>query len=221
MVSAADLVFTYPASGFQLRVGRFEAAAGEKVAIIGPSGSVKTTLLHLFCGIRAPASGKIQIGDFDVVGAPAAARRNFRLKRIGLVFQEFELLDYLTVLDNILIACRLTASLKPSSQRRQTARELAEQLGLEEDKLRRYPHQLSQGERQRVAICRALLVDPPLILADEPTGNLDPANKRRTLDLLVQHAAARCATLIAATHDYQLLDAFDRVIEMEQLRDGR
>jgi ABC-type lipoprotein export system ATPase subunit len=104
-----------------------------------------------------------------------------------------------------------------TAERRRHARELALQVGLSEAQLARYPHQLSQGERQRVAICRALLLNPPLLLADEPTGNLDPTNKRRVLDLLLEHAGARGAALVAATHDHQLLDAFDRVVSMEQL----
>jgi ABC-type lipoprotein export system ATPase subunit len=217
MVSATDLVFAYHGSGFQLNVPRIEVAAGEKVAIIGPSGSGKTTLLHLFAGIREPQSGKISICGKDVVHLTAAARRHFRLTSVGLVFQEFELLEYLSVLDNILIACRIGSPLKITAQRREAATRLAAQVGLTSDKLRRLPQQLSQGERQRVAICRALLHDPPLLLADEPTGNLDPANKRRILDLLIEHAVSRRATLVAATHDHQLLGAFDRVLEMEKL----
>jgi len=217
VVSATDLVFTYHGSGFQLNVARIEIAAGEKVAIIGPSGSGKTTLLHLFAGIRQAQSGIIIVCGHDIAHSAPAARRHFRLTRVGLVFQEFELLEYLSVLDNILIACRLGSPLKLNSARRATAAELASQVGLSSDLLKRFPNQLSQGERQRVAICRALLNDPPLLLADEPTGNLDPANKRRILDLLIDSATARGATLVAATHDHQLLGAFDRVLEMEKL----
>jgi ABC-type lipoprotein export system ATPase subunit len=218
MVSATDLVFTYHGSGFQLNVPRFEVAAGEKVAIIGPSGSGKTTLLHLFVFFREPQSGIIIVCGHDIPHLTPAARRRFRLTNVGLIFQEFELLEYLSVLDNVLITCRIGSPLKINAQRRNTAIQLAEQVGLTSDKLRRFPHQLSQGERQRVAICRALLNDPPLLLADEPTGNLDPANKRRTLDLLIEHAEKRRATFVAATHDHQLLGAFDRVLEMEKLR---
>jgi len=217
MVSATDLVFAYHGSGFQLNVPRFEVAAGEKVAIIGPSGSGKTTLLHLFAGIREPQSGIIIVCGNDIPHLTPAARRRFRLTSVGLVFQEFELLEYLSVLDNILISSRIGSPLKLTVQRREAAIQLAQQVGITSDKLRRFPHQLSQGERQRVAICRAVLNDPPLLLADEPTGNLDPANKRLILDLLIEHAVARGATLVAATHDHQLLSAFDRVLEMEKL----
>jgi ABC-type lipoprotein export system ATPase subunit len=216
MVIVRDLAFAYGEGGFQLRVPHFQAAAGEKVALIGPSGSGKTTFLHLLAGIRVPQSGEVSLEGKRLDAESAAACRRLRLTRMGLVFQEFELLEYLNVIDNVLIATRLSRQLLPTAARRRAAVELARQVGLE-DKLLRYPGELSQGEKQRVAICRALLFDPPLLLADEPTGNLDPANKQKILQLLVAHAGQRGATLIAATHDHQLLDAFDRVLDMTAL----
>jgi putative ABC transport system ATP-binding protein len=210
-VTVRDLEFAYGESDFRLRVPLLTAAPGEKVALIGPSGSGKTTLLHLLAGIRTPLRGEVLLDGQSVSSATPAARRRLRLTRMGLVFQEFELLEYLNVLDNVLIATRLTPLLPLNAARRQDAVELARQVGLE-DKLLRYPDKLSQGEKQRVAICRALLIHPPLLLADEPTGNLDPVNKRKIMQLLVQYAADRQTTLIAATHDYQLLEAFDRVV---------
>lgn len=216
MVEVVDLVFGYGAAGFRLEVPHFHAAAGERVALIGPSGSGKTTFLQLLAGIRVPARGRAVVGGSDLGRLSAAQRRRLRLTSIGLVFQEFELLEYLSVLDNILIACRLSTAMPLTADRRRVALGLAHSVGLA-DKLRRYPGELSQGEKQRVAICRALISTPPLILADEPTGNLDPVNKRRTLDLLLEHAVARGATLLAATHDHQLLDRFDRVVDMQAL----
>jgi ABC-type lipoprotein export system ATPase subunit len=197
----------------------FEAAAGEKIALIGPSGSGKTTFLYLLAGIRSPQAGEVMLQGKPLTGQSSAACRRWRLTRMGLVFQEFELLEYLNVLDNVLIATRLSRALPLTTQRRAAAVALAQQVGLH-DMLLRYPGELSQGEKQRVAICRALLFDPPLLLADEPTGNLDPANKRKILQLLVRQASERGATLIAATHDHQLLDAFDRVLDMTALMGG-
>lgn len=213
MLRVSDLRFAYGDGGFELRVPEFHAAAGEKIALIGPSGSGKTTLLHLLAGIRVPAAGEVRWGDLSISQAGAASRRRYRLTQVGLVFQEFELLEYLTVLENILIGCRLSRALRLTGERRTRAARLAAEVGLS-DKLRRLPDALSQGERQRVAICRALLHEPAVVLADEPTGNLDPTNKLRILELLIADAQRRGTVFIAATHDHQLLGHFDRVIDV-------
>jgi ABC-type lipoprotein export system ATPase subunit len=143
-----------------------------------------------------------------------ARRRDFRIANIGLVFQEFELLEYLTVLDNILLPYRINPSLKLDLSVRRRAEQLAEQVGIA-DKLSRFPRRLSQGERQRVAVCRAVLPQPALLLADEPTGNLDPLNKDRVLDILFDYAVATGATMLAVTHDHDLLGRFARVIDFK------
>ncbi len=213
MLRVSGLRFAYGDSGFRLAVPDFTARPGEKVALIGPSGSGKTTFLHLIAGIQTPDAGDVQYGEQSLVQMNAADRRRFRLTRLGLVFQQFELLEYLTVQDNILIGCRLSRALPLTDARRQRARQLADEVGLG-DKLRRMPGALSQGERQRVAICRALLSEPQVLLADEPTGNLDPPNKRRILQLLVDDVERRGTLLVAATHDHQLLDQFDRVVDV-------
>jgi putative ABC transport system ATP-binding protein len=140
--------------------------------------------------------------------------RNLRLTRLGLVFQEFELLQYLQVLDNILLPYRLGSSLKLNDDVRQTALRLAEQMGISA-KLDSYPEKLSQGERQRVALCRALITQPELILADEPTGNLDPANKGVAMDFLFDYVREHDAALVTVTHDHQLVERFDRVIDFQ------
>ena len=134
------------------------------------------------------------------------------------MFQEFELLEYLSVFDNILMPYRINGSLLLDSIVRERAQSLAEVVGIG-DKLNRYVDQLSQGERQRVAICRALLVQPQLILADEPTGNLDPTNKDRVLDILFDYAETNGATLVTVTHDHDLLPRFGRVIDFKQFYD--
>ncbi|MEM7560289.1 MAG: ABC transporter ATP-binding protein, partial [Planctomycetota bacterium] len=213
MIEVSDLEFAYPGQQFQLRVEQFSVAAGEQAALIGPSGSGKSTLLHLLAGIALPDKGKVIIGEQNLANLSRAARSNFRIANVGLVFQSFELLPYLSVLDNLLLPFRLSSKLSLSDSIRQRARELAEGLEIG-DKLKRFPAQLSQGEQQRVAIGRALIVEPPLLLADEPTGNLDPKNKKRVLDLMLQNASQRGVTVVMVTHDHALLDHFETVYEV-------
>jgi ABC-type lipoprotein export system ATPase subunit len=217
MIRIEDLEFHYPGADFHLQVPAFEVRAGEKVAVIGPSGSGKTTLLNLLAGILVPDSGTIHVNENNVSGLSDAERRNFRISNIGFVFQEFELIDYLDVLDNILHPYRITRSLKLNPAVRAHAGSLAERMGIG-DKLTRAINRLSQGEKQRVAICRALLPAPGLILADEATGNLDPRNKGQILDLLFQSVVDHEATLLAVTHDHELLPRFDRVIDFRDFR---
>jgi ABC-type lipoprotein export system ATPase subunit len=144
-------------------------------------------------------------------------RRDFRIRHLGLVFQDFELLDYLNVLDNILHPYRITRALRLDAAVRGRALELAGRMGIG-DKLRRRVNDLSQGEKQRVAICRALLPGPGLLLADEATGNLDPDNKTLILDMLFDSVDAHGATLLAVTHDHELLPRFDRVVDFATFR---
>jgi putative ABC transport system ATP-binding protein len=215
MICIEDLCFRYRDGGFTLAIERLEIDPGTKVAFVGPSGSGKTTLLHLVAGILAPQQGHIRVGESDLTTMGDAARRNFRISSIGFVFQDFELIDYLNVRDNILLPYLINGSLDLTNEVRQSAEQLAGSVGLG-DKLARSISHLSQGERQRVAICRALLTNPQVLLADEPTGNLDPKNKRRILDLLLDRAEATGATLIVVTHDHGLLDNLDRVVDFQQ-----
>jgi putative ABC transport system ATP-binding protein len=215
MIRIEDLLFRYRDGGFTLAIERLEIEPRSKVAFVGPSGSGKTTLLHLLAGILAPERGRIRVGETELTRLTDSARRDFRISSIGFVFQDFELIDYLNVRENILLPYLINNSLKLTREVRQSAEELAESVGLQ-DKLPRTIGHLSQGERQRVAICRALLPDPQVLLADEPTGNLDPANKRRILDLLCEQAAATGATLVVVTHDHGLLADLDRVIDFDQ-----
>ena len=203
---------------FALYVPDLAVEIGEKVAIIGPSGSGKTTLLNLIAGIRTPQAGNVVTQGTEIGSLDDAARRDFRIRHIGLVFQEFELLEYLSVLDNILLPYRINRSLKLTKQVRQRAAELAEEVGIV-GHLGRFVTRLSQGERQRVSVCRALLAQPPLILADEPTGNLDPTNKGRVLDILFDYVDRNDATLITVTHDHDLLPRFERVVDFKQFYD--
>jgi len=209
-----NLTFQYREGDFHLHIPRLDADAGTKSALIGPSGSGKTTLIHLLAGIVPADSGHLMVHGAPLHQLGDAERRRFRIANIGFVFQDFALLDYLTTLDNILYPYRLNQALDLTLQVRKHAIHLAAMMGIE-DKLKRHPHHLSQGEKQRAAICRALVTRPPLLLADEPTGNLDPANKAHILQLLFQYIDDHDATLVAVTHDHGLLSGFDRVIDFQ------
>lgn len=215
MLFVDGLEFQYPRSSYGLRIERFRCAAGRATAIVGPSGCGKTTFLNLAAGVLKPQAGAVQLEDtrLDKLGGSAAAR--FRLGAIGLIFQEFELVEHLTVRDNILLPLHLGLGAGRSAVL-ERARSLADTTGIGRYWKKR-PHHLSHGERQRVAICRALSIDPRLILADEPTGNLDPVNKRKVLDLMIDFARREQRALVVATHDVELLDAFDEVVQFEDL----
>ena len=212
MITVSDLAFSYPTGNFFLQTPEFSVEKHEKIADIGPSGTGKTTLLNLIAGIITPSRGSIRVNDTSVDQLNDAQRRQFRITHIGFVFQDFELLDYLNVYDNILHPYRITKALQLNSAVRERAKILAEEMGIG-DKLKRRSTDLSQGEKQRAAICRALLPEPKLILADEATGNLDPENKTRILDLLFRAVKEHDTTLLAVTHDHELLNRFDRVVD--------
>jgi putative ABC transport system ATP-binding protein len=215
MIKIKELHFTYLNGNFNLKIDNFSMSPGEKLAVIGPSGSGKTTLLNLISGILQPNDGEIQINETNVQDLNEIQRRDFRIQTIGFVFQEFELIEYLNVLDNILHPYRITKKLKLTEQVRKRAVMLASNMGIE-DKLQRNISNLSQGEKQRVAICRALLPKPVLILADEATGNLDPENKSLILDLLLNTEETKKTTVLAVTHDHELLPKFDRIVDFKQ-----
>jgi putative ABC transport system ATP-binding protein len=212
MIAISGLRFRYPEGEFELNVPSLKVEDRETVAVIGPSGSGKTTLLYLMAGIQLPQEGSVLTDDVEVTDLDDGARRDFRVRRIGMVFQEFELLEYLTVFDNILLPYRINGSLTLDREVRDRAARIAERVGIA-DKLNRLSTRLSHGEKQRVAVCRALIAEPVLLLADEPTGNLDPANTQKVLDILLDAAEATGATLVTVTHDHDLLDRFGRTVD--------
>jgi putative ABC transport system ATP-binding protein len=208
--------FSYGDEGFRLFVPKFDLSSGERVALIGPSGSGKTTFLHLLAGILVPREGLVRVGEKELSRLDDITRRAFRISKLGLVFQDFRLIEYLNARENMLLPYRLGAELRLKESVLDRMRILAERLrvsGLLDSPVKR----LSQGERQRVAIGRALLVRPGMILADEPTGNLDPSGKQRIMDLLFDQALELEATLIVVTHDHALLDRFDRVVDFDRI----
>lgn len=188
--------------------------SGEQLALVGPSGSGKTTLLHLISGLLTPTRGEIRLDDLTVSGLPEARRDIWRANTVGYVFQKFNLLSSLNVLDNVLVAMSF-AQVIPTADQRSWAVHLLEQVGLA-DKLKQYPHQLSMGEQQRVAVARAVVNKPRLILADEPTASLDQENSAKVLDMLRRFATESHSMLLISTHDRQVMDLFPRIHSLQQ-----
>jgi putative ABC transport system ATP-binding protein len=186
---------------------------GRVVAITGPSGSGKSTLLGLIAGLDAPSEGRILLDGVDITALDEDALARLRGVRVGIVFQFFHLLPSLTAFENVLVPMEI-AGVRGAASR---ARALLSEVGLAE-RVHHYPSQLSGGEQQRVAIARALANDPPILLADEPTGNLDSTTGRQIIDLLLSIHRDRGTTLILVTHDPDLARVADMSIA---LRDGR
>lgn len=187
---------------------------GQFVAIMGPSGSGKSTLLGLMAGLDSPTSGRILLDGIDITGLDEDRLAAVRGRKVGFVFQSYQLIPTLTAEENVLLPFELNAN--GASDGPQRARQLLEAVGLL-DRRDHYPVQLSGGEQQRVALARAFMVRPPILMADEPTGNLDTTNGRHVLDLLIQLNRREGATLVLVTHDHELASTADRCV---MLRDG-
>ena len=186
--------------------------AGQFVAIMGASGSGKSTLLGLLAGLDSPSEGRVLVDGTDISRMPEDTLAQVRGRKIGFVFQSYQLIPTLTAFENVLLPHELNGSGDGKSR----ARSLLESVGLA-DRLHHYPVQLSGGEQQRVALARAFVVSPPIVMADEPTGNLDSTNGEHVLELLMQRNRSEKTTLILVTHDKQIAERADRVIV---LRDG-
>lgn len=194
--------------GIDLRIER-----GQFAAIMGPSGSGKSTLLGLLAGLDNATSGRILLDGEDITGLSEDRMAEVRGRKIGFVFQSFQLIPTLTAEENVLLPAELAGAGPEAAGR---ARELLDRVGLS-DRLDHYPVQLSGGEQQRVALARAFITRPPILLADEPTGNLDGATGQHVLKLLLELNRVEGATLILVTHDSSLAAHADRIIT---LRDG-
>lgn len=190
-----------------------EIPRGQFAAVMGPSGSGKSTLLGLLAGLDTPTSGQIVLDGEDITGLAEDELALLRGRKIGFVFQSYHLIPTLTAEENVLLPLELCGNSTDGTTR---ARELLERVGLA-GRCDHYPVQLSGGEQQRVALARAFVVRPPILLADEPTGNLDTANGRHVLDLLIALNRQEGTTLVLVTHDQQLSEQADRRITM---RDG-
>jgi putative ABC transport system ATP-binding protein len=205
-ISITDLGFSYPGSPFRLRVEALTVMAGQSLALLGPSGVGKTTLLRLMTGLLQPHSGEVKLGETSLGSLSEAQRRAFRLKEVGLVFQDFALLDYLTVAENILLPQRFQ-KIRPTESSTQQARALAQRLEIDQH-WQKLAGQLSQGERQRVAIARALAHRPRYLFTDEPTASLDATRRAVVMDLLRDYTQENEACLIMVTHDTELIPLF-------------
>jgi putative ABC transport system ATP-binding protein len=186
--------------------------AGQFVAIVGASGSGKSTLLGLLAGLDTPSAGEIWLDGTPIHNLAETKLAAVRGRKIGFVFQSYQLIPTLTALENVLLPFEL--NVEGNGLKR--ARTLLEQVGLQE-RMEHYPIQLSGGEQQRVALARAFVVDPPIVMADEPTGNLDSSNGRLVLDLLLKRNSEEGTTLVLVTHDAEVASCADRKIV---LRDG-
>ena len=216
-VVAQDLTRTYELDGVSvaaLRGVSLEVPEGGYVALVGPSGSGKSTLMHLLGGLDRPTSGTLRIGGRDIADLSAADLAKLRNETIGFVFQAFHLLARTTAVDNV--ALPLVYRGIRAGERRKRAAAMLGRVGLSH-RLDHRPNQLSGGEQQRVAIARALVTEPVLLLADEPTGNLDQATGRAVLDLLEEINVERQVALVMVTHDREVAARARRQVEM---RDG-
>ena len=216
MIELSNIKVEYKQSSFRLEFDSLRAESKKAVALIGPSGCGKTTLMSLIAGILPPQAGEIAIKNTHINQLSDSKRRLFRIQNIGFVFQDFALLEYLNLYENILHPYRINSALTLDASVKKRANDLAEKVGISK-RLKNYPGQTSVGEQQRCAIARALLNEPSIILADEPTGNLDPQNKKAILDILIRYVKEYEATLVVATHDYELLDFLDETIDFKTL----
>jgi putative ABC transport system ATP-binding protein len=187
----------------------FEVRAGEAVAIVGVSGSGKSTLLGLLAGLDTPTGGRVRVNGHDLFTLDEDGRAAMRSRMVGFVFQSFQLLPAMTALENVMLPLELAGR----REARAAAAAMLERVGLSE-RLGQYPKQLSGGEQQRVAIARAFVTQPALLLADEPTGNLDAATGSQVIDLMFELNRERGTTLLLVTHDEALSRRCDRVLKL-------
>ena len=220
----AGVRFAWPGrQAFTLTVERFDASPRETVLITGPSGSGKSTLLSLLCGVLSPSEGSIAILGTDLTRLSAAARDRFRAEHFGIIFQMFNLLPYLSILDNVLLPLsfargRRQRVVENGRTDETEARRLLGSMGLDADAFAGQPAAaLSVGQQQRVAAARALIGAPEIVVADEPSSALDRNRQQEFLDLLFQDVGEAGATLITVSHDESLAPRFDRVLALDEI----
>ncbi len=213
LLEATGLAFSHAGGPFRLEFDRLAIGDGRAMALVGPSGCGKTTTLELLAGLRCPQRGVLRFRGEVLRWPSEAARRQWRLRHLGLVFQDLQLVESLDGLDNIVVAYLLDGGLGCLDTANRRARQLADRLGVGH-LLRRRIGRTSRGERQRLAVCRALATEPAIVLADEPTGSLDAASAATVLDALLEHGRRPGASLLMTTHDRGLLPRFDEIAVM-------
>jgi putative ABC transport system ATP-binding protein len=214
MISVRHLVKTIETPTHRVEIIRdisFDVPAGQVIAITGPSGSGKSTLLGLLAGLDWPTSGAIHLDGTDITTLDEDALALLRGKKIGFVFQAYQLIPTLNALENVLLPAELSGNGVPHNTRFVRARQLLESVGLA-DRADHYPAQLSGGEQQRVGIARAFMMEPSILLADEPTGNLDSRNGQHVMQLMLKLNRDQGTTLVLVTHDQTLTEHADRRI---------
>jgi len=205
-LSITDLAFAYPGDAFRLSVPELKVEAGSTLALAGASGGGKTTLLRLMTGLLTPARGQVWLDGQNLAAMSVESLRAFRLRHVGLVFQDFALLDYLTVEENVLLPHQFDR--ETLAKARENLPSMLERMQIESYR-GKLVSQLSQGERQRVAIARSLVHEPKFLFADEPTASLDPSRTGVVVDMLIDDARRRKSTLVVVTHDQDILPRFD------------
>ncbi len=221
ILSLKGVSYRWPGqASFQLKIPDFQLAQSESVLLLGESGSGKSTLLSLICGTITADEGAVMVSGTDISSLSAGKRDRFRAEHIGLIFQQFNLLPYASVLDNILLPLRFAPQRRVGvASAVDNARRLCLDLGLPLDAISAQAGTLSVGQQQRVAAARALIGAPPLIVADEPTSALDAATQATFLNLLFAQARASGSTLLMVSHDARLAPHFDRVVHMSDVTD--
>ncbi|MFV2051770.1 ABC transporter ATP-binding protein [Aliiroseovarius sp. YM-037] len=219
VLDLSDVRYRWPGrASFSLTVPQLAVAAGETVLLLGESGSGKSTLLSLICGTILPDRGRVVIAGTNVTELSDGARDRFRAEQIGVIFQQFNLLPFGSVADNILLPLRFAPERrKRAGDAAAEAASLCAALGLPQGVVRARANTLSVGQQQRVAVARALIGQPPLIIADEPTSALDANSQAAFLNLLFQQTAAHETSLLMVSHDPRLGERFDRVLRMEDI----
>ncbi|ARO88108.1 methionine ABC transporter ATP-binding protein [Nitrosospira lacus] len=223
VIDIQNLVFQWPGKhGFRLSIPQFLVRRGERVFLQGASGSGKSTLLSLLGGVLLPQPCHLRVLDTDLTALTSSARDRFRVDHIGFLFQQFNLVPYLSMRENVLLPCRFSQrrrwqALKSAASLEQSADRLLGQLGLDMNLARQPVTALSVGQQQRVAAARALIGHPELIIADEPTSSLDAARQAEFLDLLLGRCDDENVTLIFVSHDQRLGSHFSRTVDLHEL----
>ncbi len=223
IIRIENLVFRWSAKVDPcLDIASFEVQAGERIFLYGPSGSGKSTLLGLFGGVLVPERGRLNLLGVELTKLSSAGRDRFRADHVGFIFQQFNLIPYLSVIDNVLLPCRFSAKRHARAQEgghtlRREAERLLSHLDLDESLHGRTATQLSVGQQQRVAAARALIGQPELVIADEPTSSLDAERQIAFLDLLSRECVEAGSSLVFVSHDRRLAAGFSREIDLPSI----